>query len=321
MADLDSDYSNFRRRCARVKRKADAMESDGNVQEQRIAELVEVVPDGDVLFQVGRGKGALDIKVSGTVVSLASEVFSRMLSSSFIEGRTKVICLPEDDPKIILNLLKIFHHKYEDVDHLKKTDLLKLITAAEMRLCIPTLKPCVLTRLSSVIGEIDIISLAYWNNIYNAEIWRTQLDNDRMELLYAAVVFRLESLFWKTTRVLIFSEDFLFCVIVRMLAKLKIAVKSHEDMSDAVSIAIPVDNIRMPGKKNSPQGNRTHLPIQQVRVFDASIKASRDYTRNRGIMRANGADDGIQRASRSCKSHQQQRYLEKSEGGSMYPQL
>ncbi|OQV05762.1 hypothetical protein CLAIMM_10436 isoform 2, partial [Cladophialophora immunda] len=47
------------------KRTADAMDSDENAQEGRTAKLVEVVADGDVLFEVGSGKHALDIKVLG----------------------------------------------------------------------------------------------------------------------------------------------------------------------------------------------------------------------------------------------------------------
>ena len=57
-------------------------------EEERNTELVEVVPDGDALFKGGRDDAALDIRVSAAVVSPASPVFARMLSSSFIEGRS-----------------------------------------------------------------------------------------------------------------------------------------------------------------------------------------------------------------------------------------
>ncbi|OAP63143.1 hypothetical protein AYL99_02370 [Fonsecaea erecta] len=110
MADLDNNDTNFPSQTAGTKGKADEMESDGHEQEHRSAKLVEIIPNGDILFQVGCGNDALGIKVSGLVVSLASEVFAR-------------IDIPPQ--------------------------------RAEMRLCIPALKPWTVTNISSAIEEID----------------------------------------------------------------------------------------------------------------------------------------------------------------------
>ncbi|KIW23630.1 uncharacterized protein PV07_11816 [Cladophialophora immunda] len=90
---------------------------------ERGRKLVEVVPDGDVLLKVGRGADAVDIRVSGTVISLASDVFSRMLSSSYLEARTKEVVLAEDDPEVILDFCNIVHHKAENLDHCDTTRL------------------------------------------------------------------------------------------------------------------------------------------------------------------------------------------------------
>ncbi|OQV05760.1 hypothetical protein CLAIMM_10436 isoform 3 [Cladophialophora immunda] len=131
-----------------------------------------------------------------------------MLSSSFVEGRTKVIRLPEDVPKIILTLLKIFHHKIENLDHLNLEDLVKLVTVAEMRLCIPTLKPWVMMKLASASEALHASYSAYFLlpetvNEENVPVHKYQ----RMALLYVATAFRLDKLFWKLTRVLIYSSD------------------------------------------------------------------------------------------------------------------
>lgn len=73
---------------ASEKRKADELEE---LEEQTPTKTLEVVPDADVTFNVGTGKDALQIKVSGTAMGWASPMFKTMLSSQFIEAQTKII--------------------------------------------------------------------------------------------------------------------------------------------------------------------------------------------------------------------------------------
>ena len=73
---------------AGMKRKADEMDSADSettaTKTHRNAKVIEILPGADVILQVGDGKDALDIKVSGVVLSLASKVFKVMLNSQFI---------------------------------------------------------------------------------------------------------------------------------------------------------------------------------------------------------------------------------------------
>ncbi|OQV05761.1 hypothetical protein CLAIMM_10436 isoform 1, partial [Cladophialophora immunda] len=103
---------------------------------------------------------------------------------------------------------KIFHHKIENLDHLNLEDLVKLVTVAEMRLCIPTLKPWVMMKLASASEALHASYSAYFLlpetvNEENVPVHKYQ----RMALLYVATAFRLDKLFWKLTRVLIYSSD------------------------------------------------------------------------------------------------------------------
>ncbi|OAG35168.1 hypothetical protein AYO21_10686 [Fonsecaea monophora] len=105
------------------------------------------------------------------------------------EGNTKVICLPEDDPKIVPSLLEI----------------------PPQWLCIPALRPWILMRLWSVIECFHGIYPEYWKQRSVAEDRATQSGmqwvvlSDAAILLHAAIAFRLERLFWQMTRVLIYS--------------------------------------------------------------------------------------------------------------------
>ncbi|OAL29746.1 hypothetical protein AYO20_09038 [Fonsecaea nubica] len=212
MADLNVRDANLPSPSTRTNRKrnASAMDPDENAQEKRNVKLVEIMPSGGVVFRVGTGDDVLDIRVSGTVVSVASEEFSRMLLFSRNEGNTKVICLPEDDPKITQSLLEIFHHK-GDLDHLDGVQLIKLTTAAAKWLCIPALRPWILMRLASVIETFHGNYPQYWKKRSVAEDRAMQARMQRVVfpdaaiLLHAATVFRLERLFWQMTRVLIYS--------------------------------------------------------------------------------------------------------------------
>lgn len=108
---------------SKLKRKSTSQ--PGRSSTKRVKKLVEVVSDGDVTLRVGHGDDCTDIRVSGAVIVLASELFDRMLSSSFIEARTKVIELEEDDPNVVLDFCNIAHHKIENLDHCDGARLLK----------------------------------------------------------------------------------------------------------------------------------------------------------------------------------------------------
>ncbi|OCT46967.1 hypothetical protein CLCR_02492 [Cladophialophora carrionii] len=71
-------------------RKRKAKEID-TPEDQPHPKVIEVVPNADATFKVGTGKDALEVKVSGMVMGLASPVLSRMLFGQFVEAETKTV--------------------------------------------------------------------------------------------------------------------------------------------------------------------------------------------------------------------------------------
>ena len=75
----------------------------------------------DVVFLVGPPGKAKRIRVSATVLSHASKVFSAMLSPGFLEGSpsmfgSKQISLPDDDPEATTWICDVLHFR-ENVSH------------------------------------------------------------------------------------------------------------------------------------------------------------------------------------------------------------
>ncbi len=168
------------------------------------AKLVKVVPDGDLLLKVGKGDAALDIRVSATVVSLASEVFGRMLSSNFVEGQTKTIILTEDEPKIVLAFCNIVHHKSENIDDLELQDVEKLGVFADMRMCTTALRPWALMRIARFVDTLNREEWAYWS--MQDDTFDIEDVFDLTKLLPIITSFRMDRLFYKYSRMMLSSR-------------------------------------------------------------------------------------------------------------------
>ncbi|OAL32393.1 hypothetical protein AYO22_00415 [Fonsecaea multimorphosa] len=173
---------------------------DGEEPLKRSRKLVEVVPDGDVLLKVGEGADALEIRVSGMVISLASDVFSRMLSSSFTEARCKEIELREDDPEVILDFCNIVHHKIENLNHCDGSRLLKLAELADARFCVKTLRPWVVTRLGGILEAFKDKQHDLTATCKNRISHKNSLELHIEQGIGLAAVFKLDDLFWFATR-------------------------------------------------------------------------------------------------------------------------
>ncbi len=135
-----------------TKRKADEMEStDGDInlaQPPRNAKVIELLPEADVTLQVGEGEDALDIKVSGVVLRLASKVFKAMLRPEWAEASSKIINLEEDNPQVILDFCYIIHHQHSSIRDIDAKRLRGLITLADMRDCHDAIAPWLSSTLS-----------------------------------------------------------------------------------------------------------------------------------------------------------------------------
>lgn len=186
-----------------TKRNADAMGEDSPTQPaQRNTKLVEIVPEADVTLKVGTGDGALDIKVSGLILGLASKVFKTMLNSQFIEGTTRVIELPEDDPRIIMDFAHIIHHKpylVKDLDAQRLRGLVKLI---DLRLCHDSLAPWIVSKLNQYVRWAETVTESTKSLVTMGSEFPAQIPGLLMEDLIAfAAVFDLPEWFSTATRI------------------------------------------------------------------------------------------------------------------------
>ncbi|KIW65894.1 hypothetical protein PV04_08109 [Phialophora macrospora] len=110
-------------------RKADEIEA---AEEQPHPKVIEVVPNADVTFKVGTGEDALEVKVLGIAMGLASPVLSRMLFGPFVEAETKVVNLPDEDPKVFLQFCNIVHHRPTKLCNLASQQLVALAILSDM---------------------------------------------------------------------------------------------------------------------------------------------------------------------------------------------
>ena len=194
-----------------TKRKASTAASDLPRPRNGPFKVVELVSNGDVLLKVGKGDAAVDMRASAVVLGLASEVFSKMLSSDFverqvIEGQAKVINLPEDEPETVVAFCKIIHHATDDLEPQSPDTVMKLGLMADMRFATRALRPWILMYLAGAIEEVNKI---YESNDVDFSRYLEDGVKSRGQkfsiewLLRIALLFRLESLFWHTTRLTI----------------------------------------------------------------------------------------------------------------------
>ena len=133
------------------KRQASEREDESLDQPQK---LVALATDGDVLVIVGTGEDKLGIKVSGAILSHASEVFRRMLSSNFVEASSRVITMKEDDPNAVLEFLKVLHFDFSGVKKWNGREMTLVVEMASMRRCIDVFKPHILPTLTEIIEAL-----------------------------------------------------------------------------------------------------------------------------------------------------------------------
>ena len=103
-------------------------------------------PDGDVVLVV-ESQNVKRFLASSKILSLASPVFSKMLSSNFREGMQMAvsyrptIVLHDDDPFAMKTMLGIFHHKELDEKPMTAERLAVLAIHSDKYDCVKTLKP------------------------------------------------------------------------------------------------------------------------------------------------------------------------------------
>lgn len=157
---------------------------------KRRRQRVAVAPSGDVLLIVGQGDDAIEVQVFGNVLSLASDVFARELSSSFIEAQSKTIELPDEHPGAVLDFCNLLHHKIENLEHCKGKRLLNLALFADARLCTPVLSPWIQARVAEGLRFPDLPC------VEDFEL----LDLEWQDLLVITAIFDFHDLFWTISK-------------------------------------------------------------------------------------------------------------------------
>jgi hypothetical protein len=145
-------------------------------------------PDGDVLLEVSGLAEKSRLRVSSSILSLASSVFKKMFQSGFKEGHglsstnPRSIPLPEDDGEGVTVVCNILHHRVDDVP---------LDIATDCLISIATI--CDKYELARVIAP--------WSSIWLRRQTETAVGDDLNRLLSAAYVLDIPDAFssisWK----------------------------------------------------------------------------------------------------------------------------
>jgi len=174
-------------------------------EQRRDAKQVAIIPNGDVILKAGRGTDAVDFKVSGTVISLASPVFSAMLSSpTWQEHSSKEIELYDEDPNTVFEFCNLVHLKWDKVHFLFLGELLKLALFADMRCCTTVVKPWVESKCAAFIACLEYNQLIHKDGEQVLDGvcelgWLHEAHSDE-HMMQLAAILGLDTLLWHATR-------------------------------------------------------------------------------------------------------------------------
>jgi hypothetical protein len=180
-----------------LKRKANEMEDES----QNSPRCIDVDPQGQVLFKVGEGDAARNIRVYGPLLCQAAPAFAKVLSSAPKNGNDKVVRRRIGDPEVYLDFFNMIHYKHTDIH--KRTGL-RLAQLAELAVDMgcraESFRPFIAYKLFPVIHEITTAS----NDKKGTKIAIKALEEHQVtfeELLSIASYCEMNELFWRTTKV------------------------------------------------------------------------------------------------------------------------
>ncbi|KAF2099128.1 hypothetical protein NA57DRAFT_76361 [Rhizodiscina lignyota] len=116
--------------------------------------ILEIAPEGDVIFIAGTAERARRLRVSSHILSIASPVFRNMFSTKYSEGQglsgddPKEIPLPEDDPLALELFCAVTHLQGKRVSEY-------------------SLSPALLRSYAILVDKYD----AYWSVFQSLELW------------------------------------------------------------------------------------------------------------------------------------------------------
>ncbi|KAJ9610211.1 hypothetical protein H2200_004988 [Cladophialophora chaetospira] len=161
------------------------------------ARRFSVAQDGDVILKVGSGTQAFDIIVAGAVISRASDVLSKMLSSQ--KSTTQVIHMPDDFPKAVLMFSCATHNQLDSYRKLLDFEVRGLIAFADKYKCQKTLEPYLQETLSDY-GQLIDRCTEDLDKSHPVPVLPHMYSDLRLDDIIAlAVVFQVETLFTQAT--------------------------------------------------------------------------------------------------------------------------
>lgn len=145
-------------------------------------------PNGDVILLVGTGS-PVSIRVSSTILTLASPVFAAMLGSSFLEGRNLStrgtepyeLRLPDDDAETVILFCLVLHYQRKIDDSISLSLFEKLALLCDKYDCANALSSW--TKV--------------WLHRFN-DLPKDQANYER--LLYTSYVYGIHEAFWGNSK-------------------------------------------------------------------------------------------------------------------------
>ncbi|MCJ1377106.1 hypothetical protein MMC17_000197 [Xylographa soralifera] len=166
------------------------MEKSNSTDQPVTKSIVEIDPDGDVVFQFPDGS---QIQVSSKALSLGSPVFKAMFHSNFVEGsklQQGERCQVEldDDFEAMTTLCNILHHRNRNVPGTHSGSSLMQLA--------------VITDKYDCLEAISHYSSLSFTNLLKSKF----LENEIGPLLFAALVFDEPIAFQKISRELVYAS-------------------------------------------------------------------------------------------------------------------
>ena len=119
-----------------------------------------------------------------------------MLTSSFIEGITKIIELKEDDTQIVLHFCRIIHGQEGSLAVIDRNRLVQLTAFADMRCCEESLKPLIMSALE----KYRAWSKAMARKPFSHRLFPSIVPGlTRRDLISIAYAFNIPDLFYEST--------------------------------------------------------------------------------------------------------------------------
>lgn len=155
--------------------------------------MIEIDPEGDLILKVGTDDKQQSIRVSRSVLKLASPVFKAMLGPNFAESDATVVDLPDDDPQAMRDLCKVVHLRTSELNMRDRSWVLGLAVVCDKYQCTQQCR-----------HVFDLVLGNYSSDSLTGESWSDTVSSytklSLTDVVGIAYVLNDSKLFWKATR-------------------------------------------------------------------------------------------------------------------------